>query len=52
MTAVRTRGAAVRLTRAGVPLAAAIGAGYYLLGLTGSLATRMHPAFMRRRFEL
>lgn len=52
MTAVRTRGAAVRLPRAGVPLAAAIGAGYYLLGLTGSLATRVHPAFMKRRFQL
>ena len=52
VTAVRRRRAAVQLTRAGVPLAAAIGAGYYVLGLTGSLATRIHPDFMKRRFQL
>ncbi len=52
VTAVRTRGPAVRLARAGVPLAAAIGASYYLLGLTASLATRVHPGFMKRRFQL
>jgi hypothetical protein len=52
VTAVRTHGSAVRLTRAGVPAAAAIGAGYYLLGFAASLATRAHPAFMKRRFQL